>query len=187
MLYISRTDDYLKILSDEEVKEFVAINFSEYFRSAKEELYSKLSEEQNLRKVAKLLYIFLTTPDEVEKYGPSNYCDNCIHRYNVEILKLFDPDLQLINTKPMIKNKLKELLSEFKKFKVQTILVLEYKKRNDCKIFHSCTKLISSDSDIDEAFKSMHQSIMTKIKKYAFEDLIVLDAIVKHSIKTFEC
>ena len=35
MLYISRTDDYLKILSDEEVKEFVAINFSEYFRSAK--------------------------------------------------------------------------------------------------------------------------------------------------------
>ena len=29
----------------------------------------------------------------------------------------------------MIKNKLKELLSELKKFKVQTILVLEYEKR----------------------------------------------------------
>ena len=35
------------------------------------------------------------------------------------------------------------MLSEVKKFKVQTILVLEYKKRNDCKIFHSSTKLIA--------------------------------------------
>ena len=31
------------------------------------------------------------------------------------------------------------------------------------KIFHSITKLIAIDSDIDEAFKSMHQSIMTKL------------------------
>ena len=38
--------------------------------------------------------------------------DNYIHRYNVEILNIFDPELQLINTKPMIKSKLKELLSE---------------------------------------------------------------------------
>ena len=78
------------------------------------------------------------------------------------ILNLFDTELQLINTKPIIKNKLKELLSELKKFKVQTILVLEYKKRNDCKIFHSRSKLIVTDSDIDEAFKFMHQSIRKK-------------------------
>ena len=52
-------------------------------------------------------------------------------------------------------------------FKVQTILVLEYKKRNDRKIFHLSTKLIASDSDIDKALISMHQSIMTKIKNYA--------------------
>ena len=51
----------------------------------------------------------------------------------------------------MIRNRLKEL-SELKKFKVQTILSLDYKKRNDCKIFHSITKLIASDSDIDECF-----------------------------------
>ena len=63
----------------------------------------------------------------------------------------------------MIKNKLKELLSEFKKFKVQKILILDYKKRNDRKIFNSSAKLIDGDSDIDEAFKSIHQSIMTKI------------------------
>ena len=70
----------------------------------------------------------------------------------------------------MIKNKSKKNLRELKKFKVQAILVLDYKKRNDRKIFYSRTKLIASDSDIDEAFKSMHQSIMTKIKKYASED-----------------
>ena len=56
----------------------------------------------------------------------------------------------------MIKNKLKELLSEMKNFKGQTWLVLDYKKRNDCKIFHSSAKVIASNSDIDEAFKSMH-------------------------------
>ena len=117
----------------------------------------------------------------------SNTSDNCVHHYNVEILKLFDPELQLINTKPMIKNKFKELLCELKKFKVQIILVLEYNKRNDCKIFHSNTKLIASDSDIDEEFKSMHQSIMTKIKNYASKDWIVLDVIIKHNIKIFEC
>ena len=62
----------------------------------------------------------------------------------------------------MIKKKLKELLNELKKFKTQAILVLDYKKRNCHKIFHSSTQLIASNSDIDEAFKSMHQSIMTK-------------------------
>ena len=56
----------------------------------------------------------------------SNPSDNCVYRYNIEILNLFDPELQMINTKPMIKNKFKELLSQLKKFKVQTILVLEY-------------------------------------------------------------
>ena len=87
----------------------------------------------------------------------------------------------------MIKNKLKELLSELKKFKVQTILALDYKKRNDHKIFHLNAKLIASDSDIYEAFKFMHQIIMIKIKNCAIEDWIVLDVIIKHSIKTFEC
>ena len=60
-------------------------------------------------------------------------------------MNLFDPELQLINNKPMIKNKLKELLSDLKKFKVQKILALEYKKRHDCKIFHSSTKLFTSN------------------------------------------
>ena len=187
MLYIPKIDDYLKILTDEEVKDFVTVNFSEYFKSTKEKLYSKLNEEQNIRKVAKSLYIFLTTPDEVEKYVQSNFSDNCIHHYNVEILNLFDPELPLINTKPVTKSKLKELLSELKKFKVQTILVLAYKERNNHKIFHSSAKIIASDSDTDEAFKSMHQSIMAKIKNYTCKDWIALDVIIKHSIMIFDC
>ena len=76
-----------------------------------------IRKEQNLREVAESLYIFLTTAVEIEKYVQSNSSDNCIHCYNVEILNIFDPELQLINTKAMITNKLKELLSEFKKFR----------------------------------------------------------------------
>ena len=60
-----------------------------------------------------------------------NSCDNSIHHYNVEILNIFDPELKLINTKPMIKKKFQEMLSELKKFKAQGILVLDYTKRND--------------------------------------------------------
>ena len=104
----------------------------------------------------------------------------------MKILNLFDPELKLINTKPIIKNKLKELLSELKKFKIQSILVLEYKKRNDKKIFHSSAKLTASDSDTDEGFKFMHQSIMAKIKYSSSEDWVV-KIIVKHIIKIFEC
>ena len=72
MLYIPRIDDYLKFLTDEDVKNFVAINFSEYFKS--------IREEQNLRKVTKWLCIFPITLDEVEKYVEimqSNSSDNC--------------------------------------------------------------------------------------------------------------
>ena len=147
MLYIPKIDDYLKILTDAEVKYLVAINFSEYLKFAREKLYFSLNEEQNLRKVAKSLYTFLTTPDEVEIYVEImqwNSSNNCVRRYNIEILNGFDRELKLTNTKPMVNSKLKELLSEMNKFKVQAILVLEYKKRNDCKIFHSSAKLIVS-------------------------------------------
>ena len=48
MLYIPKIGDYLKILIDEEVKGFVAIHFSEYFKYARKILHSKLSEEKLL-------------------------------------------------------------------------------------------------------------------------------------------
>ena len=56
-------------MTNDELNEFISINFSDYFKSTREKLYSKLNEEQYLREVAKLFYIFLTTPDEVEKYA----------------------------------------------------------------------------------------------------------------------
>ena len=81
-------------------------------------------------------------------------------------MNIFYPELQLTYTKAIIKNNLKELLADLKKFKVQTILALEYNKS---------AKLIASDSDIEEAFESVHQSIITKIENYASEDWIALD------------
>ena len=95
MLYIPKIDDYLEILTDEEVKEIVAINFSKYFKSIK--------EVQNLRKVTKSLYIFLMTSNELEKYAQSSSYHNCIYHYDFEILNVFDPELQLIKIKPVIK------------------------------------------------------------------------------------
>ena len=105
MLYIPKFNDYLKILTDEEVRDFVALNFREYFKSTREKLHAKLREQPNFKKVAKSLYIFL--PGEVEKYVQSYSSGNCIRCSNVEILNLFDPELQLIHTKPMNKNQLK--------------------------------------------------------------------------------
>ena len=50
-----------------------------------------------------MLNFLLTTADEAEKIVRSNFSDSCIYRYNVESLNIFDPELQLINTKPMIR------------------------------------------------------------------------------------
>ena len=35
MLYISKTNDYLNIFTEDEVKDFVSINFSKYFKSSR--------------------------------------------------------------------------------------------------------------------------------------------------------
>ena len=86
----------------------------------------------------------------------SSSSDNCVCHCNIKILDIFDPGLQLINNKLIMKNKLKQLLSKLKKFKVQSVLVLKYKKRNDHKVFHSSAKLTISGSSIEEAFKSMN-------------------------------
>ena len=74
-----------------------------------------------------------------------------------------------------------------KSSKLRILLVLEYEKRNDCKIFYSSSKITANDSDIEEGFKSMHQRILTKIKNSVSKDWIVIETIVKHSIKIFEC
>ena len=45
MLYILKIDNYSKILTDDEIKDFVAINCGDYFKSTREKLYSKLSKK----------------------------------------------------------------------------------------------------------------------------------------------
>ena len=83
------------------MKDFVFKHFGEFFKSTKERLHYNFCEEQNIRKDAELLYIFLTIPDEVEKYVQmmqSNSSDNCL--------------IVL-----MCKKKLKELSSELKSLK----------------------------------------------------------------------
>ena len=52
------------------------------------------------------------------------------------------------------------------------------------KIFLFITNLNVNDSDIDKAFRSMHQSIITKIKKFS---LLIVKTIVEHNIKLCEC
>ena len=132
-------------------------------------MYSKLGEEKNLREVADLFYTFLGTPDEIEKYAEfiekaskaklrmqSTFSCECVRHYNIEILNLFDPEIQLINIIYKIKNKLKDLSGKIKKFIALTILFLEYKNVDDHKsmssIFQSNTKLIVDESDIEKAF-----------------------------------
>ena len=161
---------------DDQVKNFAAINFSEHFKSTRAKFYSKLSKEQNLRKVSESLYIFLTTPNEREKYAKMMQSSFLIIVYIACVHCFF-----LICHCNCIRNKLKELLSGWKKFKVQTILASEYKKRKDDKAFHS------SDSDINEALKSMHLSVMTKSKNSASKDWIFIETIVNRRIKIFEC
>ena len=58
MMYMPKITDYLKILTDKEVKNFVVIDFCECFKSTREALYSKLDDNENLRKVSELFYTF---------------------------------------------------------------------------------------------------------------------------------
>ena len=112
-------------MTDEEVKDFLFINVGEYFeytgeklyfigkyfKSRRKNLYFKLSDENNLRKVAGSFHNFLAAHDKVEKYVKlientpeakvvmqSSSSDNCVCHYNINILNLFNSELQLINT-----------------------------------------------------------------------------------------
>ena len=96
----------------------------------------------------------------------SSSSDGSARYYNNKILNLFSLELRMSKSKLVLKKKLKDLIDKLKKFKAQTILVLEYKKIYDhkptLKSFYSNAKLIVNHSDIDEGFRSMRQSSMKK-------------------------
>ena len=80
MFCTSKIYECQKNLIDDEVKDFVTINFSKYLKSMRKKFYSKQNEEQNLKKVGKSLYIFPTISDEVEDYAKmmqSNSSEKC--------------------------------------------------------------------------------------------------------------
>ena len=80
------------------MKDFAIINFGEFFKSTKETLYSKLGEKMPGEK---------TMMESISS-------DNCVYVYNIKILNLFYPELHLINTKTVIKSKLKDSLRELR-------------------------------------------------------------------------
>ena len=58
MLYIQKIGSSVEILTDDEVKDFIAINFRQFLKSAREILYSKLSENETLQKLLNCFIYF---------------------------------------------------------------------------------------------------------------------------------
>ena len=93
--------------------------------------------------------------------------------YNVDILSSFNPELTLKDTESAIQNKLINLLSNLRRFKFVTILVLEFiKLENDDETkfitFYSNSKAetIINESDIDDTFESVYTTITSNTQKY---------------------
>ena len=91
--------------------------------------------------------------------------------YTVDILNSFNPELRLKDTESIIKNKLKDSLSELRGFKFLTTLVLEFKKiesddATKCSTFYlnSRAQRIINESDIDYAFESIYSTIISNIQ-----------------------
>ena len=99
MLCIPKIVDFLKILTNDEMKDFIAIKFYECFKSAREKLNSKLREEQN---ISNIIISFCLMKQKYVHIMPPNSSDNCVHHYNIKIFNLADPELQLVNIKPVI-------------------------------------------------------------------------------------
>ena len=111
-------------------------------------MYSKLREEQILRKIAKLLYIFLTTPNEL-KNMLRFWLIQMTMVYSTIILRFCFFLCKTTTNKQKYDQKTTWKIVDLKKFKIRAILTLAYQKRNDRKIFESNAKLIASISDID--------------------------------------
>ena len=107
--------------------------------------------------------------------------------YNAEMLKSFNPELQL---KSPTKNNLKKLVSELRGFKFMTTLVLEFKKiESEDKIkydtFYSNSKaeVIINDSGIDDVFELLYTTIIPNIQKSVGKGSgWILDSVIDHTI-----
>ena len=84
-------------------------------------------------------------------------------------MNCFNPELQLEDTESAIRNKLIDLLTELKGFKLVTALILEFKKiENDNKTKYSTFHLNSkpetviNESDTNDMFESTYSAIESR-------------------------
>ena len=102
----------------------------------------------------------------------------------------FNPELQLNNAEFAIKNKLINLLSQLRGFKLVTGLVLECRKienYNETKdtTFYSNSKeeTIVNESDINDIFESVYTTIIPNIQKYLGKGSgWIFDSVIDHII-----
>ena len=92
--------------------------------------------------------------------------------YSAKILNSFNSELQLKNTKSVIKSKLIDLLSELRWFKFLTSLVLEFEKvENDDKTIYntfylnSKAETVINESGNDDVFESIYNTILLNIQE----------------------
>ena len=92
--------------------------------------------------------------------------------YNAEILNSFNLELQLKDTESTLKSKLIELFTQIKGFKFVKTLVLVFiniESEDNTKVdnFYSSSKaeVIINESDIDNVFQSVYNTIITNIQK----------------------
>ena len=88
--------------------------------------------------------------------------------HHVEILNSFDPKLQLKDTESEIKNKLINLLTQLKGFKLVTTLVFKKIESDDKTIYdnfylQSKVETIINEGDIDDVFESIYTTIISNI------------------------
>ena len=112
--------------------------------------------------------------------------------YNFDILNYFNPELQLKDTESGIRNRLIEILTELKSFKLMTTLVMEFKKKKKIEsddatkysTFYPTSKAetVINESNIDDAFGSIYTTIISNIQKCLGKDLVlIIDSVVRYT------
>ena len=106
----------------------------------------------------------------------------------------FNSELQIKDTKFVIRNELTDLLSELKGFKFVTTLFLQSKKiQSDDKTLYSLFYLNSkaetviNESDIDDVFESIYNAIKSIIQKSLGQGPVwIIDLILYHNINIWK-
>ena len=110
--------------------------------------------------------------------------------YNAKILNYFNLELQLRDTESAIRNKLKDLVKEFKGFKFVKTLVLEFKKievddETKYGIFSLSSKAetVINESDINDVFESIYSGTISNIQiSVRKNSVFIINSVLDHTI-----